>query len=40
LRAVRAAAGAADDIDTWVDAAQHGMSVPPEFASTSIREES
>lgn len=40
LSVVRAPAGAADDIDTWTDAAKHGMSVPPEFASTIAREES
>ncbi|HWU59042.1 MAG TPA: NTP transferase domain-containing protein [Microbacteriaceae bacterium] len=40
LRPVQATAGAADDIDTWTDAAKHGMSVPPEFASTNVWEES
>jgi molybdopterin-guanine dinucleotide biosynthesis protein A len=39
LSAVRAPAGTADDIDTWADAARHGVSVPPEFASTIAREE-
>jgi len=39
LDSVPATCGTTADVDTWADAASHGIAVPPEFATTITQEE-